>query len=210
LQVGATQARGQDTCGIKKAIIHWVLKSADSPTFVGRPLIPMHRSARGFNNYTLGGLLCPAELDWEEDSEGTATVGGEPVNGTHWMHFMYAGVYNPKMPWVGLLKGQLLIDGFLHVFIAPSSVNASAGSSNSQSTCSGNAQIHWMTSVTIGAIAYIVVQIRFALLSATTFNRGNKSLDLVNLYNSVLDYFANQDNQAEGAELLQWWNQYVV
>jgi len=89
--------------------------------------------------------------------------------------FLYAGyVYDPEDPWTGLLRSEILIfvssllamkfyhslqgffwQGFKHVFTSPSSVDKEP-----KATCSGNAYLHGMKSITKGSLAYIAMQAR--------------------------------------------------
>ena len=73
-----------------------------------------------------------------------------------WPRFLYEGLkYNPSDPWEGLFKGKLVIQGFKHVFISPSSVDG-----ESRATKSGNAAIHGMRRVTTASLAYVAVLVR--------------------------------------------------
>jgi hypothetical protein len=73
--------------------------------------------------------------------------------------FLYFGyVYDPEAPWQGLLRSEILVCvsslGFKHVFTSPSSVEKEP-----KATCSGNAYLHGMKSVTKGSLAYIATQV---------------------------------------------------
>ena len=79
--------------------------------------------------------------------------------------------FDPKNPWSGLLRNELLVmvcvpkhdaniyrtllQAYKHVFTSPSSVDFD----EPKSTRSGNARIHRMTSVTAASVAYIATQV---------------------------------------------------
>ncbi|KAG1718875.1 hypothetical protein EDD22DRAFT_855207, partial [Suillus occidentalis] len=109
--------------------------------------------------------------------------GETAVRGDQWPMFLYAGYeYNPEDPWKGLLRSEILIFGFKHVFTSPSSVDREP-----KATRSGNAYLHGMKSVTKGSLAYVATQIRFALSS------------------SILDLLEDPDESEEVVDLMTWW-----
>ncbi|KZT20577.1 hypothetical protein NEOLEDRAFT_1025785, partial [Neolentinus lepideus HHB14362 ss-1] len=206
LKDGQSKARSDDTSGLKAAIVDWVHEIDDKAPRVARN----SKHGRGFNHPVYGHLLCPAVLDWDDTEVqasllvGTAKVDGAFVNGTYWANFIYEGKYDKELPWIGLLRGPLLVKGYKHVFTSPSSVDKDDG--DSSATRSGNAQINGMTSVTPASIAYVAVQIYFALCSRQTFDTRSQALDLIGLYNSILDYFEDPEEAEEVEGLLAWWN----
>ncbi|KAG1717906.1 hypothetical protein EDB19DRAFT_1838927 [Suillus lakei] len=109
----------------------------------------------GFNHEVTGALLCPAGLDWSNvETKQNLKSGETAVRGDQWPMFLYAGyVYDPEDPWTGLLRSEILIFGFKHVFTSPSSVDREP-----KATRSGNAYLHGMKSVTKASLAYIATQ----------------------------------------------------
>ncbi|KAG2028493.1 hypothetical protein BDR03DRAFT_988412, partial [Suillus americanus] len=115
------------------------------------------------------------------------------VRGDQWPMFLYAGnIYDPEEPWKGLLRSEILIFGFKHVFTSPSSVDREP-----KATRSGNAYLHGMKSV------------RFSLSSSSVFSRTDTITDSDNFYHSILDLLEDPDENEEVADLMMWWTRRV-
>ncbi|KIM53226.1 hypothetical protein SCLCIDRAFT_32034 [Scleroderma citrinum Foug A] len=156
IQKGANGARADDTKGMKSPIIDWITLKGQSLT----PHIPRNvKSSRGFNHDHTGALLCPTGLDWNNTETRTKLVNAEiQVAGDQWPIFLYANyTYDPEDPWNGLLHSGLLVAAYKHIFTSPSSVDQEP-----KATCSGNAHIHGMCSMTKVSLAYVTTQARFA------------------------------------------------
>ncbi|GBE90064.1 hypothetical protein SCP_1800860 [Sparassis crispa] len=159
LQDGMASARSDDTSSLKEAVVTWLRKDI---AMSGKDLNPKCKPGRGFNHPVTGALLCPAALDYGDPGvqqalkEHTAVIDSSPIDGTHWPTFVYAGTYNPDLPWVGMLRGSLLT--FIHIFLGPSLANYNdkehaideniMPESPNQSTRCGNAEMNGMTAVT--------------------------------------------------------------
>ncbi|KAG1898357.1 uncharacterized protein F5891DRAFT_1129538 [Suillus fuscotomentosus] len=200
---GASGARGDDTKTLKSAVLEWLMPR-------GQPLIPPLsrniKSDRGFNHEVTGRLLCPAGLDWSDVETKQSLKSGETaVSGDQWPMFLYSGYhYDPDDPWKGLLRSEILTFGFKHVFTSPSSVDKEP-----KATCSGNAYLHGMKSVTKGSLAYVATQIRFALSSSSVFSRTDTVMDLEKFYHSILDLLEDPDEIEEVNDLMTWWTRWV-
>ncbi|KAG2091352.1 uncharacterized protein F5147DRAFT_748142 [Suillus discolor] len=200
---GASGARGNDTKTLKSAILKWLVPR-------GQPLIPPLarniKSDHGFNHEVTGVLLCPAGLDWSNAETKQSLKSGETaVRGDQWPIFLYAGyVYDPEDPWTGLLRSKILIFGFKHVFTSPSSVDKEP-----KATCSRNAYLHSMKSVTKGSLAYIAMQIRFSLSSSSVFSHTDTVTDSENFYHSILDLLEDPDESQEVVDLMTWWTHRI-
>ncbi|KAG6807024.1 hypothetical protein H0H92_009121 [Tricholoma furcatifolium] len=64
IQKGASGARGDDTKGMKAAVIDWITPKGES---LVPPLNRRQKVDRGFHHEVTGGLLCPAHLDWQDE-----------------------------------------------------------------------------------------------------------------------------------------------
>ncbi|KAG1836178.1 hypothetical protein DFJ58DRAFT_719153 [Suillus subalutaceus] len=166
------------------------------------PLSRNIKSDRGFNHEVTSALLCPTGLDWSNAETKQSLKSGETaVRGDQWPMFLYAGCdYDPEDPWKGLLKSKILVFGFKHVFTSPSSMDREP-----KATCSGNAYLHGMKSVTKGSLAYIATQVRFSLSLSSVFSRTDMVTDSENFYHSILDLLEDPDESEEVAELMTWW-----
>ncbi|KAG1853247.1 hypothetical protein C8R48DRAFT_749662 [Suillus tomentosus] len=194
---GASGARGDDTKTLKSAVLEWLVPRGQ---VVIPPLSRNIKSDRGFNHEVTGALLCPAGLDWSDIVTKLSLKSGD-----QWPMFLYAGYeYDPEDPWKGLLKGEILIFGFKHVFTSPSSVDKEP-----KATRSGNAYLHGMKSVTKGSLAYIATQVRFALSSLSVFSRTDTVTDSENFYHSILDLLEDPDESEEVVDLMMWWTRRI-
>ncbi|KAG1718646.1 hypothetical protein EDD22DRAFT_963735 [Suillus occidentalis] len=200
---GASGARGDDTKTLKSAVLEWLVPRGQ---VVIPPLSRNIKSDRGFNHEITGALLCPAGLDWSDAATKLSLKSGETaVRGDQWPMFLYAGYeYNPEDPWKGLLRSEILIFGFKHVFTSPSSVDREP-----KATRSGNAYLHGMKSVTKGSLAYVATQIRFALSSSSVFSRTDTVTDSENFYHSILDLLEDPDESEEVVDLMTWWTRRI-
>ncbi|KAJ2921658.1 hypothetical protein H1R20_g15434, partial [Candolleomyces eurysporus] len=198
---GVRRARADDCRSVKSACLDWMTSRGGHIT----PTIDKNRkSARGFYHYRTGELLCPATLDWTDEKIQQRLKTGELAPTAEvWPAFVYrGGKRNPRNPWDGLFRGELIYDGFKHVFIAPSSV----GEESSRATRSGNAQIHGMTSVTIASLAYIATIVRFSLQSVENFCRTDKQSGSEGFYRSMIKFLEDPEEKEEVEELLKYWN----
>ncbi|KAI0370819.1 hypothetical protein BV20DRAFT_1071766 [Pilatotrama ljubarskyi] len=214
LQLGASGAKSDDTRSLRGSVIDWLKVDFPADT------VNLNRDTkvgRGFRNEVTGRLLCPVMLDWNDESvrtellNRTATIDGEPVNGSHWPAFLYAsGIYNESVPWVGFLMGENLLRTYLHIFISPSSAKgAEEHSGDGRATRSGNAANYGMTEVTKASIAYAAAQLYFALSDSAVFNKHQKNCDALGLYNAIRDYLEDPEFKSDTNDLLAWWNRYI-
>ncbi|KAG1825062.1 hypothetical protein EV424DRAFT_1471790 [Suillus variegatus] len=173
---GASGAQGDDTKTLKSAVLEWLVPRGQA-------------SDRGFNHEVTGALLCPAGLDWlDAETKQSLKSGETAVSGDQWPMFLYSGyVYDSEDPWKGLLRSEILIFGFKHVFTSPSSVDKEP-----KATRSGNTYLHSMKCITKGSLAYIATQ-------------AHTITDSENFYHSILDLLEDPDKSEEVGELMIWW-----
>ncbi|KIM75845.1 hypothetical protein PILCRDRAFT_13218 [Piloderma croceum F 1598] len=185
LQKGVSSARSDDTKSLKGAILNWIVPAGQSLT---PPIARNIKMDHGFHHERTGALLCPAEMDWSDPQVKENLRNGDLIiPGDQWPAFLYAGNFDREDPWKGLFKNIILVSAYKHVFTSPSSVD----------------------NVTPASIAYVTTQVRFALSSSAVFSRLDTITDSERFYNSVLEYFADVDEQEEVKELLIWWNRQV-
>ncbi|KAG1726703.1 uncharacterized protein EDB91DRAFT_1239614 [Suillus paluster] len=200
---GASAARGEDTKLLKPVVIDWIVPAGE----VVLPPLPRNSKINcSFNHPLTGRLLCPTELDWDdEETKQHLQSGVISVSGDQWPLFLYANeAYDPEDPWNGLLRTCLLINAFRHIFTSPSSVDREP-----KATRAGNAHLHGMTAVTGASIAYVMTQVRFALCSSSVFSRTDTATNSETFYHSLLDLLEDPDEQGEVTDLLVWWNRQI-
>ncbi|KAG2364137.1 hypothetical protein BDR07DRAFT_1450443 [Suillus spraguei] len=171
------------------------------------PLSRNIKSDCGFNHEVTGALLCPAGLDWlNAETKQSLKSGETAVCGDQWPIFLYTSyIYDLEDLWKGLLRNEILIFGFKHVFMSPSSVDREL-----KATCSGNAYLHGMKSVTKGSLAYIATQVQFLLSSSSVFSHTDMVTGSNNFYHSILDLLEDPDETEEVADLMMWWMQFMT
>ncbi|KAH9950850.1 hypothetical protein B0H21DRAFT_776503 [Amylocystis lapponica] len=203
IQHGMDGARADDTKGLKEPMIDWITPMGGQLN----PAIKRNKKAeRGFQHDVTGALLCPVELNWDNDEVKVGLRIGElTVAADSWPRFMYRdNAYDPENPWKGLLRGKLLVTAFKHIFTSPTSVD-----DGSRATRAGNARIHGMTSVTPGSIAYVATQVRFALSSAEVFSRSDTAMNSAGFYDVLLELLTDEEDKEEIDALFAWWNRQV-
>ncbi|KAI0754542.1 hypothetical protein C8Q80DRAFT_1095221, partial [Daedaleopsis nitida] len=199
VQTGAASARGDDIKTLKVAVLNWLTPDRSEGLV---PHIPRDQmTCRGFNHEATGKPLCPAGLDYEIVKDNLRNL-RMIVAGDQWPIFLYCNYnYNPDAPWDGLLQGRLLVNGMRHVFCSPSSVTQER-----KATKAGNARLHGMTKVTPASLCYVAMLVRFALSSATSFNRADVQTDSEMFYRTLYDFVVDPAEQENFNWLLMWWN----
>ncbi|KAH9916549.1 hypothetical protein B0H21DRAFT_781955 [Amylocystis lapponica] len=203
IQHGMDGARADDTKGLKEPMIDWITPMGGQLN----PAIKRNKKAeRGFQHDVTGALLCPVELDWDNDEVKVGLCIGElTVAADSWPSLMYRdNAYDPENPWKGLLRGKLLVTAFKHIFTSPTSVD-----DGSRATRAGNARIHGITSVTPGSIAYVATQVCFALSSAEVFSRSDTAMNSAGFYDVLLELLTDEEDKEEINVLFAWWNHQV-
>ncbi|KAJ3518520.1 hypothetical protein NMY22_g13631 [Coprinellus aureogranulatus] len=201
---GISSARSDDTKSLKSAVVDWITP----PNQVLIPPIQRNiKTDRGFHHVRTGELLCPVNLDWDDDKIRRDLTSGQLVpSGDMWPRFLYRHYeYDPDNPWEGLFRSSLLVMAYKHIFTSPSSVYGSP----SKATRSSNARIHGMMEVTAPSIAYIATQVRFALSSSAVFSRTDLVTDSEFFYNLIIDLLEDEHEYVEVKDLLKWWNQQI-
>ncbi|KAG2114455.1 hypothetical protein BD769DRAFT_1363829, partial [Suillus cothurnatus] len=203
LTKGASGARGDDTKSLKGSVLDWITPKGQN---LVPPLACNMKIDHGFHHEWTGALLCPAGIDWSNPETKTKLQSGEIiVTGDQWPLFLYADYhYNHEDPWNGLFQSALLVCAYKHIFTSPSSVDREP-----KATRSGNARIHGMTRVTLPSVAYIAMQVRFALTSSPVFSHTDTVTNSERFYNSILDVFEDPDEKQEVDNLVVWWNRQV-
>ncbi|KAG2738110.1 hypothetical protein P692DRAFT_20759654 [Suillus brevipes Sb2] len=230
LNEGSDGARGDDSASLKCAVADWLMERTPTPN----PTIHRQdKSGRGFYNDVTGGLLCPGSFltcaitnlclqsvrasirDYHPDFRITACS---------WPSFLYEdGRYDPQNPTNGLFKGKLLIKAFKRVFTSPTSTYeeqpADSAARSVRNKNSGERRTRRdvstllnMRSIQPRAIAYVSVQLRFALSSAGSWRIVDDEFNHQEFYDNIVDYLElppSPEATKDVDDLLLWWNQKV-
>ncbi|KAI9449216.1 hypothetical protein HD554DRAFT_2175775 [Boletus coccyginus] len=231
LRKGADGARGDDAAGLKKEVVDW-LRNLYGP--IDPSISPALKSDRGLEHDVTGGLLCPAEYDWDDPEVRKNVRERHPeflVTEDSWPKFLYdtGHAYDPDNIEKGLFRSTLLLKTFKLIFTAPSSaLEVSAGEraetrnayrerrtcpSTDKSTRSHVASLIGMDTVKPRAIAYAAVQLRFALSSLTCWRVIDNDFDAHGFYHNIVDYFEAPPGpvaKARVQELLLWWDRKAL
>ncbi|KAJ3535083.1 hypothetical protein NMY22_g6646 [Coprinellus aureogranulatus] len=183
LTKGVSSARSDDTKSLKAAVVDWITPQNQ---VLSPPIQRNVKTDRGFHHPRTGELLCPVNLDWNDEKIRRDLTCGQlvPIRGS---------------------VASLYLSAYKHVFTSPSSVHGGAN----KATRSSNARIHGMTAVTIPSIAYIATQVRFALNDSPSFSRTDLVTDSEYFYNLIIDLLEDESEKEEVGDLLKWWNQQI-
>ncbi|KAF7970326.1 hypothetical protein HWV62_24346 [Athelia sp. TMB] len=220
LRVGSDQARGDDTAKLKAATVPWVNATFGAST---PPPSPQTKHERGLDNDHTGRLLCPGEFSWDDLTVRSLIREGHEdflVTAQSWPNFMYAG-YSCDVSDIenGLMKSVMLVKAFKYLFTSPSSAadksldtgerRAKRAKLTQPATRSNVACLIGLRAVTPRAIAYVAVQLRFALSSGTSWKLVDIDFSHVEFYAAIVDFFENPArprSKAKADALLAWWN----
>ncbi|KIM61043.1 hypothetical protein SCLCIDRAFT_123089, partial [Scleroderma citrinum Foug A] len=225
LKKGMDGAHGDNANTLKSAVATWLNEQQPHPV----PLLPLgEKQERGFNHDLTGQLLCLVDYDWLDPSIRDAIQEFHPryvVTAHTWPAFLYPKVqYDPQHLSRGLFKGELLVRAFQCIFTSPSSAceeldaENNSGQPHARKACKtvcgtrvrcDVAGLLKMRLVQPCAIAYIAVQVRFALSSSSSWELRDNNFDYKIFYNNIVDWFECPRSQAKGQEieeLLLWWD----
>ncbi|KAF8437720.1 hypothetical protein L210DRAFT_3546765 [Boletus edulis BED1] len=223
LKKGADGARADDTNSLKHSVANWLNEQQPPPS----PLLPVNdKQGRGFDHDLTGSLLCPIDFNWLDIPIRTAIRDYHPryaVTAHMWPSFLYAkGRGDPESPSEGLFKGELLVRAFRCIFTSPGSsrreiendaaIEPQGPPSKRQRTRCDVAGLLKMRSVQPRAIAYIAVQVRFALSSNAFWTLKDDNFDYEIFYHNIVDWFELPTSAAKSQEidrLLRWWNRMI-
>ncbi|KAJ3519984.1 hypothetical protein NMY22_g12949 [Coprinellus aureogranulatus] len=185
---GISSARSDDTKSLKSAVVEWITPLNQ---YLVPPIQRNVKTDRGYHHPRTGELLCPVNLDWNDDKPAFNILGSAVTCEA-------ARSLGRTLPQCTASQGLDILD------------ECSVDGDIAKATRSSNARIHGMTSVTVASLAYIATQVRFALSATAIFSRTDSVTDSEYFYNLVIDLLEDETEAVEVAELLQWWNQYVL
>ncbi|KAG2072364.1 hypothetical protein BDR04DRAFT_1013657, partial [Suillus decipiens] len=188
-------------------------------------LHPYDKTGHDFYNDATGRLLCPVDHNWNSSDVRQCIQDYHPayrVTAYSWLTFLYDGGYNARNPRDGLFKGKLLLKAFKAIFTSPTSaelddpeqagsneVSVHGHSNGEQHTHCDVAGLLNMTSIQLRVIAYITIQLCFALSSANSWQIMDDDFNSKVFYNHIVDFFElppTQDAAKEVDGILLWWN----
>ncbi|EMD41494.1 hypothetical protein CERSUDRAFT_70035 [Gelatoporia subvermispora B] len=199
------RTQSDDTTGLKNAIEKYAMKNPKTES-LQPPLSRTNKANWGFNHPQLARLLCPAKyiMKYNEDpARGLGTerwrnayrareklrCGDFKVTARQWPYFLYdENEFDPDDVEKGLLLGHALKRVLQHVLTSSSLalVDVHAGAAGSRSH---NAALHNMTSLTPYVIAYVALQVRFAMSSTERWTNGvaDRAFNYQDFYFAIAD-----------------------
>ncbi|KAG1732049.1 hypothetical protein EDB19DRAFT_1831488 [Suillus lakei] len=197
LSSAANDARSDDTGSLTREGLTYMLKNPESDQFNPSLLKHHGKIARGWNHPQTARLLCPMRMlsTFDADSQSfmeKVKEGQIKITAAKLPTFLYdESMFDPAKK-VKVVFGDTISNVFRHIFTGPSSAlnpNARRG------TKIPKGRIHGMTSPLPRAIAYAAVQAYFQLSSSNIWCQEIEDLDLVDLYDRVVDMFEGNTNR---------------
>ncbi|KAG1785968.1 uncharacterized protein HD556DRAFT_1450170 [Suillus plorans] len=217
-------ARGDDSAGLKRAVADWLMECTPTPN---PPIHKQSKSGQGFYHDMTGRLLCPVDYNWSDPIVRASIRDYHPdfrITACSWPSFLYKdGHYDPQNPAKDLFKGELLVKAFKRVFTSPSSTDeeqavdsvarsALGRNSGERRTRRDVSTLLNMRSIQPRAIAYISVQLRFALSSSGSWRVVDDEFNNQEFYDNIVDYLElppTPEAAKEVDDILLWWNRKV-
>ncbi|EGO24727.1 hypothetical protein SERLADRAFT_468448 [Serpula lacrymans var. lacrymans S7.9] len=180
---------------MKPAVVLW-LSELFPTTSSHSPLDTVDKNGRGFAHNLTGYLLCPCEYDWNDNSVKEQIRDRHPkflVTAMSWPRFLYSKYTNdPEDLEKGFLQGTLLLKAYKFVFTSPTSardvkdeerdpppLHKRTKRLNQIRTRGHVASLLGMHSVMPRSIAYIAVQLRFALSNVGSWRSDDGDFDYI-------------------------------
>ncbi|KAK7037660.1 hypothetical protein VNI00_010883 [Paramarasmius palmivorus] len=216
MREGFRLARKADTSKLKKSIV-WIIKDNPQITWDDSVVFPSldadTKIARGLLHPSIAPLMCPASfiLRFKSDDEDVREKALDDLKRAKAVtHSSLPGLlydyrlFDPMDMYQGLFRGYMLTRAWRNLHKSP----AATMNLNDASEDNGNAAIAGVKSVTPESIAYVAVQVYFALSTQTTWRRTCGKLDLYIFYRNLMKiYEAGEDSWKE--DLLKFFNKEV-
>ncbi|KAN0084554.1 hypothetical protein V8E55_008058, partial [Tylopilus felleus] len=170
-------------------------------------LIAHDKTGRGLYNDATARMICPVEFNWDNTEHRDKIRNWDQaflISANSWPRFLYQdGRYNPQHPSEGLFRVNLLVKvGSLFTIhmLKTSLLPKFPGMPTN---------FHFAKLRSPAAIAYIAVQLRFALSSCGSWRPVDCLFDHMKFYNNILQWFEDIIDAEEKQfidDLLMWWD----
>ncbi|KAJ3834767.1 hypothetical protein F5878DRAFT_727993 [Lentinula raphanica] len=184
------------------------------------------RANRGLQNDMTGGLLCPAEIDWNDADTREAVQRMDPeydfASSARSRCFYKDEEFNADSPDEGYLQSYLLLQVYRTIYTSPSSAKDQSEdvenlppakkSKPANSHRAHVANIIHLSEVTPRSIAYAAVHLHLALTDASQWTNCYDGYNYRDLWNFVVDFFedpADDDAAKQAKDLLKWWTDRI-
>ncbi|KAF4576952.1 hypothetical protein EYR36_004936 [Pleurotus pulmonarius] len=204
---GVEAVRSDDCARLKDWILTFLSFTKEVIT---PPISPTgNKSNRGWNHELTASLLCPINLPATQETYWEIVDGNIIVTADQFPHFLYPHnhQYQPGDDLTAeLLQGYLMIRTAKFIFISPGSALSAPGKSGSSRH--GNAALAGITSVNARMVAYVAVQLHFALSSTPDWGQKNHSVfNYCRFYWNIVSVI--EDDDKEGQAILEHYNYHL-
>ncbi|KAH9828719.1 uncharacterized protein C8Q71DRAFT_863785 [Rhodofomes roseus] len=235
------KARADDTSTLKQSVVYWIQQVLPNAprTALDRLLShPRSKDVRGLQNDATAELLCPVDWDWGNEGVRNKVKDRSPeyqITSADFPRFFFSMKdHDPEDLEKTLFRGPLLLRAFKCIYTSPSSamdfgLNSEDEDSDEdqvitvqppckrqrmlkQPTRSSVAEILNLKRVTGRSIAYVCVQVHFALSDLGQWSRDVAQFDYEAFYYGIVDYFERPPGpqaEARAKVLLQWWTEAI-
>ncbi|THH07281.1 hypothetical protein EW146_g9367, partial [Bondarzewia mesenterica] len=202
-------ARGEDIGSLQDSILELTARIIGAPSLT--PIISPSSSkadTRGFKHPQLAVLLMPADLLMEVlqkllDGQIQVTAADLPT-------FLYEGEdFDPNDPEKGLLRGELVVRVWQHIFQSLSAGLKHNVGNKSTRTKAGQAKLNDLVEVTPRTIAYAALMTHWALCSSDDWRIEDTEFMREDFFKIIVDLFAQNPDSEWHKSTLQWWNKQV-
>ncbi|KAJ3817281.1 hypothetical protein F5880DRAFT_1630408 [Lentinula raphanica] len=181
---------------------------------------------RGLQNDMTGGLLCPAEIDWDNTDVRAAVQRMDPefdfASSARSRCFYKDEKYNPYSPDEGYLQSYLLLQVYRTIYTSPFSAKDQPEDVENLPPAKKNkaanshrahvANIIQLSQVTPRSLAYAAVHLHLALTDASQWRECYDGYNYRDLWNFIVDLFedpADDEAAKQAKELLKWWTDRI-
>ncbi|KIJ59587.1 hypothetical protein HYDPIDRAFT_118341 [Hydnomerulius pinastri MD-312] len=208
--VAANGGRTDDTGSLKLAGLDYVLKDPLKDKI--EPPVSRSRHStkadRGWNNQTIARLCCPARSVTEFDADPQVYMdlvrsgSGKKPSARKFPSLLYdMNLFDPDDKRSGFLRGHTLVQTWRHIFTGP----ASAFNKTRRATKPPKGRIHGLQEPNIRNIMYAAVQIYFTLSNEESWTTVIGTVDLADMYYTVVDMVERKSEEQWVKDLLEFW-----
>ncbi|KAF8182276.1 hypothetical protein BJ912DRAFT_928631 [Pholiota molesta] len=165
------------------------------------------KNDRGFYHPVTASLLCPIKYPDTPETYADIKAGKLPLTAELLPRFLFPHnhIYDPTDISKDLLCGHVMYRAAKHIFQGPSSALEEPGAHRGKQ---GNAAICGITSLSPRMIAYVAIQVRFALSSATAWVAKDGTFSYTDFYWHIVGLLDDEDD-LESQETIRLFNYHV-
>ncbi|KAJ7290571.1 hypothetical protein C8J57DRAFT_1493280 [Mycena rebaudengoi] len=211
IQDGLGGARSDDTSTLKGTVIEYLMpppppsvprEPPAEPTLLSPPLSRTgSKAGHGWMHPRTAELLCPLKYMANPETYTKIRDGELSVTGLMMPRFMYRDghAYDENDLDAGFLEGHTFRAAMKQIYQGPSAALQADGYNRGKA---GNAALNGISALTPRDVAYVAIQLRFALSSVQNWSTSDGDFSYSDFYWNVVDSLSGE----EGAEIIQRLN----